>query len=130
MITIQPFCAASVFDPPTYTQGIKVSQAQSILFVSGQVAYTAEGGVAHRGDFKAQARGAYQAIKALVESQGGTMANIVKTTTFVTDMRYRVDLAPIREEFFGRKGPASTMVEISALAHPDWMIEIEAIAVI
>lgn len=130
MITIEPFCATSVFDPPTYTQGIRVSQAQNILFLSGQVAYTAEGGVAHRGDFKAQARGAYQAIKTLVESQGGTMANIVKITTYVTDMHYRVDLAPIREEFFGRKGPASTMVEISALAHPDWMIEIEAIAVI
>jgi enamine deaminase RidA (YjgF/YER057c/UK114 family) len=45
-------------------------------------------------------------------------------------MRYRVDLAPIREEFFGKKGPASTLVEISSLAHPDWMIEIEAIAVL
>jgi enamine deaminase RidA (YjgF/YER057c/UK114 family) len=58
------------------------------------------------------------------------MANIVKLTTYVTDMAYRADLAPIREEFFGRKGPASTLVEISALAHPDWMIEIEAIAVL
>jgi enamine deaminase RidA (YjgF/YER057c/UK114 family) len=58
------------------------------------------------------------------------MADIVKITTYVTDMRYRADLAPVREEFFGTKGPASTLVEISALAHPDWMIEIEAIAVI
>jgi enamine deaminase RidA (YjgF/YER057c/UK114 family) len=130
MPTIDKFCAPGVFDPATYSQGIKVSQAQTILFLSGQVAYTADGGVACRGDFKGQARGAYEAIKALIESQGGTMANIVKVTTYVTDMHYRVDLAPIREEFFGKKGPASTLVEISALAHPDWMIEIEAIAVI
>ena len=130
MISIEPFCANRVFNPPTYTQGIKVSQAQTILFLSGQVAYTADGGVAHAGDFKAQARGAYQAIKAMVECQGGTMANVVKITTFLTDMRHRVDLAPVREEFFGKKAPASTMVQISALAHPDWMIEIEAIAVI
>ena len=130
MATLEKFCAPGVFDPATYSQGIKVSQAQTILFLSGQVAYTPEGGVAFRGDFKAQARGAYEAIKALIESQGGTMANIVKITTYVTDMHYRVDLAPIREEFFGKKGPASTLVEISALAHPDWMIEIEAIAVI
>jgi enamine deaminase RidA (YjgF/YER057c/UK114 family) len=130
MATIEKFCAPGVFDPATYSQGIKVSQAQTILFLSGQVAYTPDGGVAFRGDFKAQARGAYEAIKALVESQGGTMASIVKITTYVTDMHYRVDLAPIREEFFGKKGPASTLVEISALAHPDWMIEIEAIAVI
>lgn len=130
MATIEKFSAPGVFDPGTYSQGIKVSQAQTILFLSGQVAYTPDGGVAFRGDFKAQARGAYEAIKALVASKGGTMANIVKITTYLTDMRYRVDLAPIREEFFGKKGPASTMVQISALAHPDWMIEIEAIAVI
>jgi len=130
MPTIDKFCAPGMFDPATYSQGIKVSQAQTILFLSGQVAYTADGGVACRGDFKGQARGAYEAIKALVESQGGTMANVVKITTYVTDMQYRVDLAPIREEFFGKKGPASTLVEISALAHPDWMIEIEALAII
>ena len=130
MTTIEKFCAAGVFDPATYSQGIKVGQAQTILFLSGQVAYTADGGVASRGDFKGQARGAFEAIKALVESQGGTMASIVKITTFVTDMRYRADLAPLREEFLGKKGPASTLVEISALAHPDWMIEIEAIAVV
>ena len=130
MISIEPFCASGVFNPPTYTQGIKVSQAQTILFLSGQVAYTADGGVAHVGDFKAQARGAYQAIQALVESQGGTMANVVKLTTFVTDMKHRPDLAAVREEFFGKKGPASTLVEVSALAFPDLMVEIEAIAVL
>jgi enamine deaminase RidA (YjgF/YER057c/UK114 family) len=130
MVSIDKFCAPGVFDPQTYSQGMKVTQAQSVLFLSGQVAYTADGGVAYHGDFKGQARGAFEAIKALIESQGGAMTNIVKITTFVTDMRYRADLAPIREEFLGRKGPASTLVEISQLAHPDWMIEIEAIAVL
>ena len=130
MPTIEKFCAPGLFDPATYSQAIKVTQAQTILFLSGQVAYTDDGGVAHRGDFKAQARGAYEAIRALVESQGGTLANVVKLTTYVTDMRHRMDLAAVREEFFGKKGPASTLVEISALAHPDWMVEIEAIAVI
>jgi enamine deaminase RidA (YjgF/YER057c/UK114 family) len=130
MPSIEKFCAPGVFDPAHYSQGIKVSQPQAILFLSGQVAYTADGKAAHRGDFAAQARGAYQAIKALVECQGGTLASVIKITTYVTDMRYRADLAAIREEFFGTKGPASTLVEISALAHPDWMIEVEAIAVI
>jgi enamine deaminase RidA (YjgF/YER057c/UK114 family) len=130
MATIEKFNAPGVFEPATYSQGIKVTGANTILFLSGQVAYAPDGSAAFRGDFKGQARGAYEAIKALVESQGGTMASIVKITTYVTDMRYREDLAPIREEFFGKKGPASTLVEIPALAHPDWMIEIEAIAVI
>ena len=130
MATIEKFGAAGVFEPATYSQGVKVTQAQTILFLSGQVAYATDGSVAYRGDFKGQARGAYEAIKVLVESQGGTMASIVKLTTYLTDMSYRIDLAPIREEFFGKKGPASTLVEISALAHPDWMIVIEAIAVV
>jgi enamine deaminase RidA (YjgF/YER057c/UK114 family) len=46
------------------------------------------------------------------------MASVVKITTYVTDMRYRLDLAPLRQEFLGAKGPASTLVEVSALAHP------------
>jgi 2-iminobutanoate/2-iminopropanoate deaminase len=130
MANIERFCAPGVFDPLTYTQGMKVSQAQTILFLSGQVAYTADGKPAFAGDFKAQARAAHAAIKALVESQGGTMASIVKITTYLTDMRYRAELAPIREEFFGKKAPASTLLAIAALAHPDWLIEVEAIAVI
>jgi 2-iminobutanoate/2-iminopropanoate deaminase len=130
MPNIKKFCASGVFDPPTYSQGIKVTGADTILFLSGQVAYEKDGSVASRGDFKGQARGAFEAIKTLVESQGGTMANVIKITTFVTDMAYRVDLAPIRELYLGKKGPASTLVEIGSLAHPDWLIEIEAIAII
>jgi enamine deaminase RidA (YjgF/YER057c/UK114 family) len=45
-------------------------------------------------------------------------------------VRYRADLVPIREEFFGKKGPASTLIQVSALSHPDYLIEIEAIAVV
>jgi enamine deaminase RidA (YjgF/YER057c/UK114 family) len=130
MANIEKFSAAGVFDPPSYSQGVKVWDGQTILFLSGQVAYEKDGSPAFRGDFKAQARGAFEAIKRLVESQGGTMANVVKITTYVTDMRYRADLAPLREEYLGKKVCASTLVEISRLAHPDWMIEIEAIAVL
>lgn len=130
MATIEKFTANGVYDPPTYSQGIKVRGAQTILFLSGQVAYDKDGGVLHRGDFKGQAREAFRCLKALVEAQGGTMQDLVKLNTYVTDVRYRADLLPVREEFFGRKGPASTLVQVSALAHPDWLIEVEAIAVL
>ena len=130
MHIVTPFNAPGLFEPPTYTQGIRVTNAQTLLFLSGQVAYTPDGGAAFPGDFKAQARGAYQAIQALVESQGGAMGNVIKLTTFVTDMKYRADLSSVREEFFGNKGPASTLVEVSALAFPELMVEIEAIAVL
>ena len=130
MAKIEKYCAPGVWDPPTYHQAVKVTGAQTVLFVSGQVAYDKDGGVLHRGDFKAQAREAFRAIKALVEAQGGTLDQVVKLNTYVVDVRYRADLVPVREEFFGKKGPASTLVQVAALAHPDWMIEIEAIAVL
>lgn len=130
MATIQPYCAKEVFEPPTYSQAIKVTGAQTILFLSGQVAYDEKGGPAHRGDFVAQARAVFKAIKAQVEAGGGTLANVVKVNTYLTDIRHRPDLLPVREEFFGKKMPASTLVEVSALAHSDWLIEVEAIAVL
>jgi enamine deaminase RidA (YjgF/YER057c/UK114 family) len=130
MPTIEPYAANSVFDPPTYAQAVKVSGAQTILYIAGQVAYTAEGGVAHPGDFKAQARETLRSLKAQVEAGGGTMANIVKVNTYVTDIRYRAEYAAVREEFFGKKLPASTMVAVAALAQPEFLIEVEAIAVL
>lgn len=128
--TIERYCARGVYDPPGYSQAIKVSGAQTVLFLAGQVAYDKDGATSHRGDFKGQAREVFRAIKALVEAQGGTLANVVKINTYLTDVRYRADLIPIREEFFGKKLPASTLVQVAALAQPDWLIEVEAIAVI
>ena len=130
MVNIEKFCPTGVYDPPGYSQGIKVTNAQTLLFLAGQVAYDTNGGVAHRGDFKGQARAVFSAIKALVEAAGGTLTNVVKINTYVTDVRNRPEFRVVRDEFFGAKGPASTMVEVSALAHPDYLIEVEAIAVI
>lgn len=130
MPTIDPIKANTVFDPPTYTQALKVTGADSVLFLSGQVAYDADGGVQHVGDFKGQTRAAFNAIKALVTAAGGDLSNVVKYTIYVTDMRYRNDYGLVRTEFYPERLPASTLVEVSALAHPDWLIEIEAIAVL
>ena len=128
--TIQKYGAPGVYDPPGYSQAIRVTGAQTILFLAGQVPYAPDGTVNHRGDFTAQARQVFGAVKSLVEAGGGTLANVVKITTYVTDVRYRMDFRVVRDEFFGQRGPASTMVQISALASPDYLIEIEAIAVI
>ena len=130
MPKIEKFSAVGMFDPPTYSQGIKVTEAGTVLFLAGQVASDKDGSVKHAGDFKGQAREVFRCIKSLVETAGGRMDNIVKLNTYLTDIRYRADLVPIREEFLGKKGPASTLVQVSALAHPDWLIEVEAIAVL
>ena len=129
MANIEQYAARGVWDPPMYSQAVKVTGAETILYISGQVAYGDNGTAAHPGDFKAQARAALQALKAQVEAGGGTMANIVKVNAYLTDIRHRADYAAIREEFFGKKMPASTRVGVSALAQPEFLIEVEAIAV-
>ena len=130
MAKLEKYCAPGVFDPPGYSQAMKITGAQTILYLAGQVAYDKDGSVAHRGDFKGQARQVFDSIKKLVEAGGGTLANVVKINTYVTDVRNRAEYRAVREEFFGSKGPASTMVQVSALAHPDYLIEVEAVAIV
>ena len=72
MAKIEKYCAAGVYDPPGYSQGTKVTGAQTILFLAGQVAYDKDGSAKHRGDFKGQAREVFTAVKALVEAGGGS----------------------------------------------------------
>jgi enamine deaminase RidA (YjgF/YER057c/UK114 family) len=88
MATIEKLCAGGVYDPPGYSQLIKVTGAKALLFLAGQVPYDTEGRAAHRGDFLAQARNVFGAIKGHVEAAGGTLADVVKITTYVTDVRY------------------------------------------
>lgn len=130
MVTIEPYAAKDVWDPPGYAQAVKVSGAQTTLYIAGQVAYGDNGNAAHPGDFKAQTRAVLQALKAQVEAGGGTMRDIVKVNTYLTDIRHRADYGAIREEFFGKKLPASTLVAVAALAQPEFLIEIEAVAVL
>jgi len=130
MPSIEPYAAKGVYEPPIYAQAVKVRGADTLLYIAGQVDYDGQGGCAHPGDFKAQARAVLEALKAQVEAGGGSVANIVKVNTYVTDMRYRTDYGPIRSEFFGPKMPAHTMVAVSALAAPEFLIEVEAVAVL
>src|SRR5258705_12649821 len=81
MAKLEKYGAPGVFDPPGYSQAIKVTGAQTILFLAGQVAYTPDGKPAHARDFTAQARAVFTAVKELVEGGGGTLGNGVKITT-------------------------------------------------
>ena len=114
-----------------YSHVVEATVPGRIVYIAGQMGLDSNGSVVGApGDFKAQARAALQALKAQVEAGGGTMASIVKVNTYLTDIRHRADYGPIREEFFGKKMPASTLVAVAALAQPEFLIEIEAVAVI
>jgi enamine deaminase RidA (YjgF/YER057c/UK114 family) len=129
MATIEKLSAPGVYAPGGYSHVVKVTGAQTVLFLAGQLAYDARGAVAHPGDFTAQARLVFRTVQAHVEAAGGRLDDVVKLTSFVTDLSHRSEFRSVRAEFFGDRGPASTMVEVRRLSHPDHLIEVEAIAV-
>lgn len=126
----EAFCAPTVYNPVRYVQGIKTIGG-TIVWISGQVSQDKDGKVVHKGDFAGQARQALANLKAMVEAAGGTIQDIVKVNTYLTDLRYREELARIRAEFFpDGKLPVSTLVGVAGLADPDMLVEIEAVAVL
>jgi 2-iminobutanoate/2-iminopropanoate deaminase len=96
------------------------------LVVDG-IAYFA--GATSRGeDEYVQAKGIFTKIKHLVEAAGGSMADILKVTIFVTDIKNREKVWKARQEFFTGNFPASTLVQVAALATAELKVEIEAVA--
>jgi 2-iminobutanoate/2-iminopropanoate deaminase len=100
----------------------------SNCLVAGGVAYLAGMTARGDGDEYEQAKAIFTKIRRLVEAAGGTMADIVKVTIFVTDIKNRERVWKARQEFFSGNFPASTLVEVAALADPSIKVEIEAVA--
>jgi enamine deaminase RidA (YjgF/YER057c/UK114 family) len=92
------------------------------VFLSGQVS--------NAPSFEAQAREAFTKVKHLVEAAGGTLADVVKLTVYVTDMANRAALGKVREEFFPGDKPCSTLIGVQSLAMPEYLIEVDAIALL
>ena len=111
------------------SQGVSVPAGKTV-FVSGQVARNAQGETVGRGDIKAQTRQTLENIKAVLETAGATMDDVVKVTIFVTNITDHFDqIHEVRADYWKSGYPASTLVEVKALASPDLFIEIEAVAV-
>ena len=99
----------------------------NMLFIAGS---TARGTAAATGDIAAQTEVILQKFQTILEANGGSISNIVKVTSFVTDLREAPASGEIRRKYFAGNFPASTQVQIAALGTPDLKIEIEAIAVL
>jgi enamine deaminase RidA (YjgF/YER057c/UK114 family) len=108
---------------------VVVVEAKKTIFVSGQLARDSKGEVVGKGDMRAQIRQTGENIKAALAAAGATLADIVKTNTYVTDMEEFFKHTDVRMEYFGAL-PTSTTVEVRKLAHPDLMVEIEVIAAV
>jgi enamine deaminase RidA (YjgF/YER057c/UK114 family) len=117
--------------PPGYSQIVEVS-ANRIIFIAGQTALDRDGHLVGKEDFAVQAEQVFHNLAIALQASGCSAANLVKLTVFLTDMdnlgRYR----EARNRFFASvtppAAPAVTLVEVSKLYGPDFMIEIEAVA--
>jgi 2-iminobutanoate/2-iminopropanoate deaminase len=113
--------------PQTYSHIVK---AGKLIFIAGQVGATADGKIAGAG-MQEQTEQTLRNLQAALKSQGldfGHVAKISIYTTSISEFR-AADVAAVRAKFFGTNRPASTLVQISQLASPEYKIEIEAIAV-
>jgi len=100
-----------------------------LLFVSGVVPVDEAGRLVGGDDVVAQARQVFANMRAVLAAGGATFADVVKVSVFLTDVDDRARINAVRQEVFGETRPASTLVEISALAIPGAKIEVEAVAV-
>jgi 2-iminobutanoate/2-iminopropanoate deaminase len=112
-----------------FSSGVEAPSGRTI-YVSGQVAFDAEGNVVGEGDIKAQTEVVLEHVKTVVEEAGGGMEDIVKVTVFITNMGLYDEIHEVRRRYFEEPFPASSMVEVSALIDPRLLIEIEAVAVV
>lgn len=107
-----------------------VAKAGNTLYIAGQIALDVQGNFIGKGDFEAQVRQVYANLKNIMQEAGGSLQNIVKMTTFLTHYNYIEKYRSVRNEYFPEPCPPNTLVFIESLALPDYMIEVEAIAVL
>src|SRR4051795_8095333 len=113
-----------------FSHAISVDARGRLVFISGMTARRADGSIAGVGDIEAQTRQVCENLKAAVEAAGGTMDDICRVDVYVRNMEHFDAVHKVRREYFKPPAPASTMVEINKMTSPDYLIEINAIAVI
>jgi enamine deaminase RidA (YjgF/YER057c/UK114 family) len=107
-----------------------VAKVGKTLYIAGQVPRDAQGNLVGKGDFESQARQVYTNLKNILQEAGGDLKNIVKMTTILTHYGNVESRRKIHTEFFGDIMPPNTLLIIESLASPDYMVEVEAIAVL
>jgi enamine deaminase RidA (YjgF/YER057c/UK114 family) len=121
-----------VWSKTSFADTVTIVGPAKTIYVAGMGAEDeTTGTILHQGDFLEQCRYAYGKIKKILAGQGATMSDIVKITTYVTDMRYRPDYAKCRSEAMGDAPlPTHTFVNVSQLAWPGMMIEVDVTAAV
>ncbi len=127
------FSPATLPPPTGYSHVAKVNRG-TLVYIAGQVSSDASGKLVGEGDFEAQAERVFANVKLAVEAAGATIADIVKMNTYIVASVDPADvpkMRAVRGRYFGSgTPPASTLVYVSRLAQPGWLIEVEVVAAI
>lgn len=113
------------YEPYRISLGLRVGD---LLFLSGQAAIDPTGEVVGVGDFDRQAEQVFANLETVLQLGGASLADVVKVTIYLTDMSHFPKIVELRGRYFTPPYPADTLVEVRALALPELMIEIDAIA--
>jgi reactive intermediate/imine deaminase len=111
-----------------FSQAWRVDNSQSIVFASGQGPISPDGELVGDGDFEAQTRQVFENLQTVLGDAGASFDAIVRITVYLTDIGKLRDFGRIKAEFIAGEQPASTALEVNALALPGMMIEVDAIA--
>ena len=113
-----------------FSQATVIEARGKLVFISGMTSRRADGSIAGIGDVEAQTKQVCENLKAAVEAAGGSMDDIVRVDVYVRNMEHFDKIHKVRREYFKAPAPASTMVEICKMTSPEYLIEINAIAVL
>jgi reactive intermediate/imine deaminase len=113
-----------------FSQAIAIEAKGKLVFISGMTARRPDGSIAGIGDVEAQTRQVCENLKSAVEAAGGTMEDICRVDVYVRNIEHFDKIHKVRREYFKAPAPASTMVEVTKMVSPEYLIEISAIAVV
>jgi enamine deaminase RidA (YjgF/YER057c/UK114 family) len=113
-----------------FSQATVIESEGRLVFISGMTARRPDGTIAGIGDIQAQTRQVCENIKSAVEAAGGTLDDVCRVDVYVRNMEHFDKIHEVRRQYFKPPLPASTMVEICKMTSPEYLIEINAIAVI
>jgi reactive intermediate/imine deaminase len=115
----------------TYSQAVRVETSDAVwIHVSGQIAIDAGGNLVGPGDMRAQTRQVFENLKAILEANGATFADVVKIGTYLTTLDDLAGMREVRSDYLSAEPPASTAVQVVALVVPEALIEVDLVAVV
>jgi reactive intermediate/imine deaminase len=116
--------------PVGYSQ-LAVVSSNKLVFIAGQVALDRSGALVGKDDFAAQVRQVFENLKAALQASGADFHHVVKLNSYLVDLKGLAAFREVRDQYVDSKHPpASTLVQVSQLFRPEFLVEIEAIAVV